>query len=322
MRYEKCISCSRTIGWVGLVTNLVLMLMKAFVGMVAGSQAMVADAMYSAKDVVSSLLVIVGMAVSDKDLDREHPYGHGKVEFILGMFISIGFMAITVYLLVHAVTTLIDDEVHRAPHLIALWAALLAIAVNVMMYFYSRCVAIETNSPLVKALAKHHHADAAASLAVATGIVGSHYLNMPWIDTAVALAETAHLMYLGGDVFWDSAKGLMDRSIESPTRERIAKLVEGVEGVDEIKHMRSRNVGQDGFIEVVIGVDSDLSVAEATVICEAVKETIIRAVARIGSIQISAEAHSADAVEMEQLRSKWEQTHLDGRPEPGPEYGG
>ncbi len=321
MRYKKCISCSRTIGWVGLVTSIVLTLMKAFVGMVAGSQAMVADAMYSVKDVVSSLLVIVGMAVSEKDLDRNHPYGHGKVEFVLAMFVSIIFMAITVCLLVHAVSTLIEGDVHRAPHLIALWAALLAISVNVVMYFYSRCVAIETNSPLVRALAKHHHADAAASLAVAAGIVGAHYLNMPWIDTMVALIETVHLMYLGGDVFWDSAKGLMDRSVESPTRERISTLVKSVEGVDEIKHMRTRNVGQEVFIEIVIGVDPDLSVAEAKAISDAVKETVIHAIARIGSIQVSAEAHSAGAVEMEQVRSRWEQTHLGGRQETGPEYG-
>jgi cation diffusion facilitator family transporter len=268
--------------------------------------------MYSAKDVVNSLLVIVGMSISDKDLDREHPYGHGKIEFILAMFVSIIFIGITVYLLIHAVSTLIEDDIHRAPHLIALWAALLAIAVNVVMYFYSRCVAIERNSPLVRTLAKHHHADAAASLAVACGIVGAHYLNMPWIDTAVALLETAHLVYLGGDVFWDSAKGLMDRSVENPIRDRIKTLIESVEGVDEVKHIQTRNVGQDMCIETNIGIDSELSVAEAAAIREEVKEAITHAIPRVGFIQVSTEAHSADAVEREQVRSKWGQAKLNG----------
>ena len=311
MRYEKCIKCSRSVGWTGLITNTVLMFMKAFVGLVAGSQAMVADAMYSAKDVIGSLMAIIGMTVSEKDLDPEHPYGHGKVEFILSMFVSVFFMVFAGYLLIHAVTTLLDDDLHKAPHLIALWAALIAVVVNVMMYFYSRCVAIETNSPLVKTLAKHHHGDATASGAVAAGIIGAHYLNMPWIDTAVAMVETAHLMYLGGTVFWDSSKGLMDRSIESSARDQIADLVGSVEGVDEIKFLRTRNVGQNIFAEIAIGVDSKIAITDAHAITSAVKEIIVHNIPRIGSIQVNAESRCGDAAEMDEVRSKWEDANLE-----------
>ncbi len=286
MRHDGCIRCVRSIGWIGLVGSAVLMVMKAFVGLVAGSQAMIADAMYSAKDVVSSLLVIVGMAMSEKSLDRKHPYGHGKVEFILSMFVSVIFMVVTGFLMFHALATLLDDEVHRAPHLIALWTALLAVAVNMTMYFYSKCVFIETNSPLVRTLAKHHHADAAASGAVAAGIVGAHYMNMPWLDTVVAALETMHLMYLGGDVFRDAVRGLMDRTIEVPHRSRIMELVENVKGVEKVKSLRTRYVGQDIFAEIVIGVGSGLSVYQACAIGDAVKENLARTIPGIGSIKI------------------------------------
>ncbi|MEE8392956.1 MAG: magnetosome biogenesis CDF transporter MamM [Rhodospirillales bacterium] len=311
MRYEKCIRCSRSIGWIGLVTNTVLMFMKAFVGLVAGSQAMVADAMYSAKDVVGSLLAIVGMTVSEKALDREHPYGHGKIEFILSLFVSVFFMMVAGYLLVHAASTLLDNEAHKAPHLIALWAALIAVVINVIMYFYSRCVAIETNSPLVRTLAQHHHGDATASGAVAAGIIGAHYLNMPWIDTAVAILETAHLIYLGGKVFRESAQGLLDRSIGSSTRDQIAALAEEVEGVEEVKFLRTRNVGQSIFTEIAIGVDSMIPITDAHLISEAVKENIVHNIPRIGSIQVSAEARSADVVELEKFRTEWERANLE-----------
>ncbi len=297
MRYKKCIRCSRTVGWVGLVTSAVLMVMKAFVGLVSGSQAMVADAMYSAKDLVSSLMVIVGMSMSEKNLDREHPYGHGKVEFILSMFVSVLFLAVTAFLMVYAVSTLFDDSIHRKPHLIALWAAFLCIAVNMTLYYYSRCVSIESNSPLVRTLSKHHHADAASSVVVAGGIVGAHYFNMPWIDTAVAALETAHLMYLGADVFWDSAKGLMDRNIEGTARDRIKELVEGVEGVEEVKSLRSRYVGQDIFSEVVIGVDSGMTVLAASAIVEAVKRNVTKAIPRLGSFQVRSEGAGPGALE-------------------------
>ena len=203
MRFKRCIPCSRMVGWIGLITSAVLMVLKAFVGLVAGSQAMVADAMYSAKDLVSSSMVIIGMSISEKSLNRKHPYGHGKVEFVLSLFASVIFLGVTLSLMIYALTTLFDDTVHRKPHLIALWASFLCIAVNLSLYYYSKCVTIETNSPLVRTLARHHHADAYSSAAVGFGIMGAHYFNMPWIDTLVATMETIHLMYLG----WGSVLG-------------------------------------------------------------------------------------------------------------------
>lgn len=295
MRYKKCIRCSRTVGWVGLIASTVLLVLKAFIGLVSGSQALVADAMYSFKDLLSSIMVIVGMSMSEKTLDRKHPYGHGKVEFILSMFVSVVFLGLTGYLMIYAFFTLLDESLHRKPHLIALWAALLCLAINMALYYYSKCVHIESNSPLVKTLSKHHHADAASSLAVALGIVGSNFLNMPWIDTVVAVLETGHLMYLGGTVFWDSAKGLMDRNVEEMTHDRMMQLVESVEGVKEVKYLRSRYVGQDIFSEIVIGVSPSITIMEAHAIAEEVKKRIVAGIALIGSIQVRTESAAAQS---------------------------
>ena len=245
MRYSKCISCASYIGWIGLGTNLVLMILKGFVGFVSGSQALVADAMYSAKDVITSLLVIVGLKVSGRPLDREHPYGHGKIEFILSMIISVVFLGVTSLLLIHAIQVLMDDNVHSSPHIIALWTAIISILVNVVMYFYSRCVSIEVNSPMVRTLSRHHHADATSSVAVALGIIGAHYLNMPWIDTAVAVFETAHLMYLGSDVFREAYKGLMDGSAPEEVKQEISHQALKVAGVEAVEELKTRLVGQD-----------------------------------------------------------------------------
>ncbi|MBF0246958.1 MAG: magnetosome biogenesis CDF transporter MamM [Alphaproteobacteria bacterium] len=308
MRYSKCVKCSRTVGWVGLATNTVLMFMKGFVGMVSGSQALVADAMYSAKDVITSLLVIVGMNVSERPLDKDHPYGHGKIEFILSLFVSVLFIIVTGYLFVHAVTTLFNSRAHSAPHLIALWAALVSVAVNVGMYFYSRCVSVETNSPIVKTLSKHHHADASASGMVALGIIGAHYLNMPWIDTAVAVLETIHLMYLGGDVFMDATKGLMDKSLGKNAHKRLAHYVRGVEGVKELKRIRTRHVGQEVSVEIVIGVDAEMSVAESFELTELVKDMIYDEIPHIGLLQVTAEAHEEDAEALEDIREQWKKS--------------
>jgi cation diffusion facilitator family transporter len=299
MRYANCVKCAGMIGWIGLCTNLVLLFLKGFVGVISGSQALVADAMYSAKDVVSSLLVIIGLKISRRPLDREHPYGHGKIEFILSMIISVVFLTVTAFLFVHVIQILMMGDEHKAPHMIALWTALVSVAVNVVMYFYSRCVSIEINSPMVRTLAHHHHADATSSMAVAVGIIGAHYLGMPWIDTMVALFEIVHLMYLGGSVFRDAYKGLMDRNAPDDVRSRIETLVKEVDGADEVDGLRARMVGQELWVDLVIRVPENMSVEAAGEIREQVIDHLSTRVPHLGSVQVKLTSRSPVVREIE-----------------------
>ncbi|MBF0355830.1 MAG: magnetosome biogenesis CDF transporter MamM [Alphaproteobacteria bacterium] len=293
MRYTNCVTCSKTIGWVGLAVNTVMLFMKAFIGLVGGSQAMLADALYSLKDMVNSLTVIIGTSVSSKPLDAEHPYGHGKVEFILSMVVSVVFIGLTGYLLVHAVQILFDEERHRTPHLIVLWAAIVAVGVNLAMYYYSRCVAIETNSPIVRTMAKHHHGDATASGAVALGIIGAHYLSMPWIDTGVAIWEAIDLLLLSRVIFMDSYRGLMDHSVGDVLCNRIIDAARAVEGVKGVIHLRARYVGQEIWADMIIAVDPEETIERAHDICERARDEVCGKVRLIASLHISAEARDS-----------------------------
>ncbi|CAA6606533.1 Magnetosome protein MamM [Rhodospirillaceae bacterium LM-1] len=293
MRYTNCVTCTKTIGWVGLAVNTVMLFMKAFIGLVGGSQAMLADALYSLKDMVNSLTVIIGTSVSSKPLDAEHPYGHGKVEFILSMVVSVVFIGLTGYLLVHAVQILFDEERHRTPHLIVLWAAIVAVGVNLAMYYYSRCVAIETNSPIVRTMAKHHHGDATASGAVALGIIGAHYLSMPWIDTGVAIWEAIDLLILSRVIFMDSYRGLMDHSVGDVLCNRIIDAARAVEGVKGVLHLRARYVGQEIWADMIIAVDPEETIERAHDICERARDEVCGKVRLIASLHISAEARAS-----------------------------
>jgi len=304
MRYAKCVKCTSMVGWIGLCTNLVLLLLKGFIGVISGSQALVADAMYSAKDVVSSLLVIIGLKVSRRPLDRDHPYGHGKIEFILSMIISVVFLSVTAFLFVHAIQIMMNGDEHKAPHMIALWTALISVAVNVVMYYYTRCVSIEVNSPMVRTLSHHHHADATSSLAVAIGIIGAHYLGMPWIDTMVALFEIMHLMYLGSSVFRDAYKGLMDSNASPDVRENIQTLVEKIEGAEKIDNLRTRMVGQELWIDLVIRVPEDMSIETTSEIRQLVTDKLAERVPHLGSVQIKFTSRESSKVEEEQPQSK------------------
>ena len=239
MRYSRCVTCHQIVGWVGLMANLGLSGLKLFVGIVSGSQALMVDALYSAKDVATSILILVGLKFSKRPIDREHPFGHGKVEFILSGVVSVILLGITALFFYYSAEHFLEGE-HRVPHIIALWAALFSVAANIFLYRYVRCVAREINSPIVMTLAKHHHADWLSSAAVAAGIVGAHYLGMPWLDNVVALCEAMHLLYLGGEVFWDSFQGLMDTSAPKDIMARIEEQAARTVGVKSVEQLRTR----------------------------------------------------------------------------------
>jgi cation diffusion facilitator family transporter len=305
--YDKCVFCRAFIGWIGLIVNLVLMFLKGFIGILSGSSALLADAMYSAKDVVTSILVIVSYQVAKRPLDSEHPYGHGKIEFILSLVISVVFLSITVVVFVHALELLwmdIEGGDHTVPHVIALWAALVSVLVNTYMYFYSKCVFSQANSPMVKTLSMHHHADIVSSLAVAIGLAAALFLNLAWIDTVVALFETVHLMYLGGRVFSEAYKGLMDGSAPKEVYSSIKENTLNVSGVNSIDALRSRLVGQDLNIDMSIGVDPDISIQEANEICENVVRVLSTTISHIGFVNVKFGVEEGKAIEVDEIHKE------------------
>ena len=303
MRFSKCVFCYESVGWIGLVSNLALALLKLFVGLISGSHALVADSLYSAKDVVTSGLLIVGLKVSKQELDTEHPYGHGKIEFILGGLMSVVFIGATGLVFYMAVERLLAVE-GGAPHLIALWVAVFSVAANAALYAYTRCVSVEINSPLTYALARHQSSDATASLAVAAGIVGSHYLGISWLDPLVAVFETLDLFRLGGEIFWDATQGLMDSSAPRKTIKSIESASGSVQDVLAVEQIKTRRVGQELWVDLVVGVDPDITITQGNKIRARVERAVLEAVQHIGNINVHCKAPSGSVPELAAVRQE------------------
>jgi divalent metal cation (Fe/Co/Zn/Cd) transporter len=123
-------------------------------------------------------------------------------------------------------------------------------------------------------------------------------------------------MYLGGDVFRDACRGLMDRSLEEPAHDRMKQAVANVDGVTGLKQLRTRRVGQEVSIEIVVGVDSDLSVSEAFAINQSIKDSVHRYIPHIGSLQIRTEAQDEDASKMADLHARWRESQKRLKSEP------
>ncbi|MBF0184923.1 MAG: magnetosome biogenesis CDF transporter MamM [Magnetococcales bacterium] len=315
MSYPQCVVCYHSVGWIGLIANLAISILKVFVGIISGSQALLVDALYSAKDVLTSFLIILGLKFSKQPLDEQHQFGHGKAEFLFSLCVGLSMMTITGVFVYFEADKLLSGAPHQAPHMIALWAALFVVAANLFLWYYTRCVAHQINSPMVSVLSHHQKSDAYSSLAVALGIIGSHYLNVPWLDAVVAVGECVDLFHLGTKITWDAVKGLMDASAPQELVHKIRELAATVAGVKNVEDVRTRRVGQEIWVSMVVGVDPELTVEQGKEISLWVEDLLVRMVPHLGDVSVHFKSASGSVAEFDyihkeivQLRQQMEMT--------------
>lgn len=256
-----------------LAGNLVLTVVKALVGLLSGSMAMLAEAVHSAADVLASSGVLLGLTIAGRPPDANHPYGHGKVESLVGLAVAGVLVYIGASLGISTLALL--REPAGVPGIVALWTAFLAIPAKEVMYRYTIRVARQSQSVALMADAWHHRADAIISLAVLAGIGGAR-LGLPLADPLVSLAICLLIGRIGGRIALKAFDQLTDAC---PGPERVKtyrRAVEEVTGVREVHGLRVRSYGSLRYLDVRIGVDQNLSVREGHSICGAVRECLQR----------------------------------------------
>ncbi|MBF0240557.1 MAG: cation transporter, partial [SAR324 cluster bacterium] len=144
-----------------------------------------------------------------------------------------------------------------------------------------------------KTLSKHHGADAFSSAAVSVGIIGAHYMGLIWMDSLVAVLETIHLLYLGVEIFWESFKGLMDYSAPADVLKKIQKTVLDFEEVKTVETLKTRQVGQGIWIDIVIGVNPDLRVDEAYDVGCQVEAVLFETIEHVAAVNVRFGAHDS-----------------------------
>lgn len=287
MKYEACLNCFNLVGWVGVAVNLILAILKICVGLVSGSHALLVSSLYPAKDMVMSLLIIVGEKVSSMPLDREHPYGHGKAIAIFILGACAFLIAITVLLFVYAVIFLMNGGMEQTPHMVAMWAALLAVIINAVLYNYSRCVSIESTNPMIRILAQHYYTDMSATGAVVLGLVVMQFLDMPWLDATIGLFASIHLLMLLGEAAHEAYRGLMDHNAPDAIRTLIMQHAQVVDGVKNVVNLRTRLVGLELWVDLEIGVDSNLTIVQADAVSDRVIVELTHSVPQLREAHIS-----------------------------------
>ncbi len=247
----------------GSAGNLALVAFKAVAGLLGHSPAMVADAVHSLSDFVTDVVVLVFVGISAKPQDESHDYGHGKFETLASFFIGLALVAAAAGIIVSGSMKLVDwwgGAELEAPRAIALWAALLSIAVKEVLYQYTARKGRRLGSQVMIANAWHHRSDALSSIGAAVGIGGAICLGDRWTVLDPLASIVVGLMLVG--VAWKLLKvsmgELTECSLPVETENEIEDIIRSFPDVSEPHNLRTRSIGSRMAIEAHVRMDGSL----------------------------------------------------------------
>lgn len=261
---------------VGMIVNVVLSVMKLFIGFIANSQALIADGIHSFSDLTTDFSIIFCVKFWLQPADREHPYGHQKIELLVTVFIAVILMIIGLTILFKAVFSL-QSHTNETPRLIAFFVALISIISKEILYRYTIKKSDQLKSTALKANAWHHRSDAISSLPVAIAIViSSVFPNLVFVDYIGAILVSVFIIYPSFKMIKDSISNLLDESVDKKTFEEILNIAQNIPNVRDAHDIRTRKIGETIFVDMHILVDKDITVKEGHDIAKEVKRTLLK----------------------------------------------
>ncbi len=256
-----------------LAVNIVLSAVKFGAGFFAGSSALVSDAVHSASDVLSTLIVIIGVRLSAKKPDLRHPYGHERFECVAAMLLSF-LLALTGFGIGYSgVKTAFFGDLLPTPSAIALAAAVFSVGVKEWMYRYTMTAAKTLGSDALRADAWHHRSDSLSSVGSFIGVLGAR-LGIPALDPAASVVISVFVLKAAFDIFKDCTDKMIDRSCDEQTLERMKAVILGCDGVIKLGGLRTRLFGSRAYVDCEICCDGALTLFEAHSIAQCVHDQI------------------------------------------------
>lgn len=275
------------VSFVSIVVNVVLSLFKLLAGILANSAAMVSDAVHSASDVFSTIVVIIGIRISSKASDKDHPYGHERLECVAAIVLSTILAVTGLGIGYTAVTKIVSGNLQElvVPGMLALVAAIISIVMKEGMYWYTWINAKRIDSSALMADAWHHRSDALSSVGALIGIGGA-MLGFPVLDTAASLVICFFIEKAAYDIFKDAVDKMVDKACDEETENALKKCALSQEGVLGIDLLRTRVFGNKIYVDIEISADANETLKEAHSIAEKVHESIEKNFTKVKHIMV------------------------------------
>lgn len=255
--------------------NSALAIFKLAAGIVAHSSSMISDAIHSASDVFSTITVMIGIRLASQDSDKEHEYGHERLECIAALLLAavlaltgggIGYSGYQKILSAAAGSL-------AAPGVLALGAAVVSVLCKEAMYWYTRAAAKKIDSTSLMADAWHHRSDALSSVGAFIGILGAR-LGYPVLDPAASLVICIFIWKVSYDIFREAVRELTDHSCAPDVEKEMRELILRQEGVARIDVLRTRQFGPRVYVDVEFSADGGLSLYDSHAIAEQVHHAV------------------------------------------------
>lgn len=247
---------TKNAGIYGIIGNIFLLIIKAIVGFVSNSQAMIADSINSAGDIFASLMTFIGNKIASEPNDEDHNFGHGKAEYIFSMFISISMILVSAKLLYDSVMTLIlGSELKFSWFLVVVCA--ITIITKVSLYIYVKRIYKKYNNILLEANMEDHRNDCIVTAFTLISILLTR-VNIYWFDSVVGIGISLWICYTGVKIFIESYNVLMDRSVDEKTEDIILDLAHSYKDIKNIENITSSPVGYKYMIFLTIQVDGEM----------------------------------------------------------------
>ena len=256
-------------GWISVLVNSILFIFKLVIGVMVGAVSVIADAVHTLSDVVSSIVVIWGFKQAEKPADVEHPYGHGRAEYIATLIIAILLSVAGIEFVEASI-----DRIQNPERVAAEWWMILILMVTIILKEitarYAEFLSTKIASGTLHADAWHHRIDAISSILVVAAMIAGKY-GYPVVDGWAGLGVALFLIYTGFEIAKDAVDDLIGKPPASEEVEVIRQIVMSVNGVLGAHDITIHSYGHDKFISVHVEIDADKSTAEAHDISEEVE---------------------------------------------------
>jgi len=248
----------RSVTLLCILSNFVLAGFKLLVGILASSIALIADGIHSFSDMVTDLVILIGIQFSSKQPDEHHPYGHGRIETFAAIIIAAVLLISGAAMIYYAAVQIAKAKIVK-PHFAVLVAAVLSIFVKEILYRRTKAVALRTHSTALYANAWHHRSDVLSSIAVLVGFI-SMKVGFDFGDQIAAIAVGVMITTVSARILSDCFKEFAESAIDANILERIKKIIDANPDIADWHNLRTRMVGREIFLDLHILVVPDLTI--------------------------------------------------------------
>ena len=263
-------------GWISVLVNSILFILKLVIGVMVGAVSVIADAVHTLSDVVSSIVVIWGFKQAEKPADVEHPYGHGRAEYIATLIIAILLCVAGIEFVEASI-----DRIQNPERVAAEWWMILILMGTIILKEitarYAEFLSSKIASGTLHADAWHHRIDAISSILVVAAMIAGKY-GYPVVDGWAGLGVAFFLIYTGFEIAKDAVDDLIGKPPTSEEVEVIRQIVMSVDGVLGAHDIIIHSYGHDKFASVHVEIDADETTAVAHDISEEVEDKLEKAI--------------------------------------------